>query len=165
MKNGFQRGFGVIAAIVVLVILGGLSAAMIRFGVATSISSAQDVASARALQAAKAGIEWGLYQSLQSDGIWRTASACNTGTQTLNLSAETGFWVTVRCTATSDYFEGETAIGTAAQVRGLKITATACNSPAGCPDNAAAVGQGYIERVREAIAFCPVGTGSGECPS
>lgn len=164
MNKLFQRGFGAIAAIVVLVILGSLSAAMLRFGVATSISSAQDVTSARAMQAVKAGIEWGLYQALQSDGIWRTAAACNTGTQTLNLGAETGFWVTVRCTATNDYFEGETAIGTAAQVRGLRISATACNSSAGCPDNTAAVGQAYIERAREAIAFCPVGTGAGECP-
>ncbi|HEY0846768.1 MAG TPA: MSHA biogenesis protein MshP [Noviherbaspirillum sp.] len=164
MNKGIQRGFGAIAAIVVLVMLGALSAAMLRFGVGASISSAQDIGSARALQAAKAGIEWGLYATLQSDGIWRTASACNTGTQTLDLSADTGFWVTVRCTATSDYFEGESAIGTGTKVRGLRIRATACNSPTGCPNDAAALGQGYIERVKEAITFCPVGTASGECP-
>ncbi|HJV84114.1 MAG TPA: MSHA biogenesis protein MshP [Noviherbaspirillum sp.] len=164
MKQRSQNGFGAIAAIVVLVILGALSAAMFRFSVATSISSAQDVASAKVLQAANAGIEWGLYQALQSDGIWRTANACNTGTQTLDVSADTGSWVTVRCTATSDYPEGESSIGVAQRVRGLRIRATACNSSAGCPNDAVATGQGYIERVREAVAFCPIGTAPGQCP-
>lgn len=164
MKKQRQRGFGVIAAIVVLVILGALSGAMLRFSVATNLSSADDVASARAFQAAKAGTEWGMYEALQSDGIWRTANACNTGTQTLNLSAATGFWVTVRCTVASDYFEGESSVGVGTKVRVLRIRATACNSSTGCPDDGAAVGQGYIERVREVITFCPVGTATGECP-
>ena len=163
MKKRFQAGFGAVVAIVALVILAGLAAAMIRFGTASQLASAQDILSARALQAAKAGTEWGLFQVFQPGGIWRTRTGCNAGAQTLDLSATTGFWVTVRCAVTEDYSEGESAVGVANTVRAIRITATACSSAAGCPDNAAAVRPGYVERMREVSLVCPVGAGSTDC--
>jgi MSHA biogenesis protein MshP len=146
-----QRGFGAIMAIVILVILASLAAAIVKFGSVQQATSAQDILSARAWQAAKAGNEWGLYQALQPAGIW---NVCAGATQTLDLSAATGFWVTVTCNSTA-YNEGETCTpGCAqAQIRVFRIDAVACNSAAGCPAAAAiATAPNYVERMREVIA-------------
>lgn len=159
-----QGGFGAIAAIVVLVILASLSGAILRFGTTQQLTLAQDIQSASAWQAAKAGTEWGLHQVLQAGGIWRSAAGCSAGPETLDLSATAGFRVTVTCAPTIDYSEGESAPGVAQATRGYRITATACNAAGGCPNNAAALLPNYVERVREVITFCPVGAGADECP-
>lgn len=59
-----QSGFGAIAAIMILVILSVLAAALTRLGSTQQLTSAQDLLSARAWQAAKIGNEWGLFQAL-----------------------------------------------------------------------------------------------------
>lgn len=140
-----QRGFGAIAAVVVLVLLAALAATVVRLGSAQQLSAAQGLSAARANAAASAGLEWGAWQALK--GSW---TACSNASQTLDLSADTGLWVTVRCNATA-YNEGESAPGVVNVVRSVTITATACNSSAGCPDNSLAVGPGYVERVRQAV--------------
>jgi len=140
-----QQGFGAIAAVVVLVLLATLAAAVVRLGSAQQLSAAQGLSVARANAAASAGLEWGAWQALK--GSWTT---CSNASQTLDLSADTGLWVTVRCNVTA-YNEGESGPGTVNVVRSFTITATACNSSAGCPDNARAVGPGYVERVRQAL--------------
>lgn len=142
------RGFGAIAAIVVLVVLATLAAAIVRVGHAAQMGSAQDVLGARAWAAARAGTEWGLYQAFK--GGW---SACvSTGTsQTLDLRSEAGVLVTVTCSSTA-YNEGESAPGTAQTVRLYTINAVACNGTGACPDNARAVQPGYIERRRQVQA-------------
>ena len=140
-----QRGFGAIAAIFVLVVLAALAAAIVRFGSTAQAGIAQNLLSARALQAANAGTEWGLYQALK--GIWTT---CSGASQTLDLTASTGFRVTVSCDSRS-FNEGETAPGVPRVVRLYTIDAVACNS-ATCPDNNAATGPTYIERRRQVQA-------------
>ena len=140
-----QHGFGAIAAIFVLVVLAALAAAILRFGSTAQASIAQNLLSARALQAASAGTEWGLYQALK--GTWTT---CSGASQTLDLTASTGFRVTVSCDSRS-YNEGETAPGVPRVVRLYTIDAVACNS-ATCPDNNAATGPKYIERHRQVQA-------------
>lgn len=140
-----QSGFGMIAAIVILVILASLGAALANFGAVQQTSSVQDVMSARAWQAAKAGNEWGLYQAFK--GSWTT---CNNQTQTLDLTASAGFRVTVTCTS-SVFNEGETATGPRT-VRIFQIVSVACNSSSTCPDNSLATTRNYVERAREVIA-------------
>lgn len=142
------RGFGAIAAIVVLVVLATLAAAIVRVGHAAQMGSAQDVLGARAWAAARAGTEWGLFQAFK--GGW---SACvSTGTsQTLDLRSEAGVLVTVTCSSTA-YNEGESAPGTAQTVRLYTINAVACNGTSACPDNTRAVQPGYIERRRQVQA-------------
>jgi MSHA biogenesis protein MshP len=142
-----SRGFGAIAAIFVLVVLASLAAAIVRLGQSTQTGSAQDILGARAWAAARAGTEWGLYQALK--GSWST---CGSGTsQTLDLTADTGVRVTVRCTS-SVYNEGETATGAVQTLRLYTIDAVACNSTSACPDNTRAVLPGYIERRRQVQA-------------
>ena len=139
------RGFGVIAALVVLVLLASLAAAMVRIGAAEHLGSAQGLQAARATWAAASGLDWGAYQALK--GSW---TSCSGASQTLDLSADSGMWVSVSCTSTP-YREGETAAGTTQTVRAYTLTATACNAPSGCPDAARAVTPGYVERVRQAV--------------
>lgn len=158
-----QRGFGAIAAIVVLLILATLAAAIVSIGSVQQMGSAQDILSARAWQAARAGNEWGLFQALRAAGIWTegaasdlcpAAGALGAGapvSQTLNLTADTGFNVTVTGSCWR-YNEGETVPGTPRTVRVYRITAVACPAAA-CPDASAAVaGAGYVERTRVVLA-------------
>lgn len=158
-----ERGFGAVAAIVVLVILGGLSAAIVSIGTTQQTTSAQDILSTRAWQAAKAGNDYGLYAVLQSAGSWspnKPSDPCLAGTTlgqgvdastTLDLTSDTGFHVTVTATCWR-YSEGETTPGVARHVRLYRIKAVACPA-ASCPASGAAVASpGYIERSRVVIA-------------
>jgi MSHA biogenesis protein MshP len=138
-----QRGLGAIMAIVVVVVLASLSAAVMRLTWSQSYASTQDLQGARALQAASAGIEWGMYKALK--GTWAT-TGCSGSSQTLDLSASMGFRVTVACAARPAFSEAGTAIWL------YTVTATACNSTAACPDNTAAVTLNYVERSRQAMA-------------
>ena len=146
-----QRGFGAIAAIVVLVILAVLAAAIVSLATTQQITVAQDVQSARAWQAARAGNEWGLYQALQNHGSCAAA-------RTLDLRNPTGFYVTVRCTVYPQallpvYNEGESVPGTPNGVTVYRIEAIACPVN-GCSPVAAATAAapGYIERRRVVVA-------------
>jgi MSHA biogenesis protein MshP len=56
-----QRGFSLVTAIFLLVVLGGLGTMMVTFFVAQQQSSALDVMGSRAYQAARAGIEWAAF--------------------------------------------------------------------------------------------------------
>jgi MSHA biogenesis protein MshP len=145
-----QAGFGVIAAIVILVILASLAAAIVKFGFVEQMSSAQDTLTARATSAARAGNEWGLHQALK--GGW---AACAGVVQTLDLTVDTGFQVTVTCNSIL-YNEGESAPGTARTVRVYSIDAVACNMPLAaepkCPNNGAAASPAYVERRRQVTA-------------
>jgi MSHA biogenesis protein MshP len=139
-------GFGAIAAILVLVVLASLAAAIVRIGHATQTGSAQDILGARAWAAARAGTEWGLYQALK--GGWST---CSGASQTLDLTADTGMRVTVRCTSLR-YNEGEDDTGAVQTLRLYTLDAVACNSTGTCPDDTRAVQPGYIERRRQVQA-------------
>lgn len=145
-----QRGFGAILAIVLLVLLAALASAIVSIGSTQQMSVAQDVLSARAWQAARAGNEWGLYQALHAGGSWNGA-ACTAASSTLDLTADTGFHVTVSCDS-SLYNEGESAVGTPQTVRVYSIKAVACSATT-CPKlDALASGVTYIERSRVVIA-------------
>lgn len=143
-----QTGLGVIAAIMILVILGGLSAAIVSLSTGQQVSSAQDVLSSQAWLVASAGTEGGLFRALQNN-------ACDS--QNWVSADYPAFSVTVNCIF-SDYKDGEAAAGTARVLRVFRIEATACNGFVGaCPDAAASAGLGYVERQRVAVAACQWG--------
>lgn len=140
------RGFGAIAAIVVLVFLAALGAAIVSISTSQQFTSAQDILSARAWQAARGGNEWGLYQALK--GTWTN---CTGTSQEIDLTADTGFHVTVTCDSWA-YNEGESVPGTAQPVRIYRIKAVACPA-ASCPaSNSSVAGVGYVERTRVVLA-------------
>ncbi len=139
-----SHGLGAVAVIVVLVLLAMVAAAVVRFGLQGQTMVQQDVQSLRANAAARAGIDWGLYQALK--GSW---AGCSNTSQTLNLSADGGMLVTVRCNANA-YTEGRDSSNTDQQVRLYTIDAVACNGSTSCPDATAAVRLGYVEARRQA---------------
>lgn len=147
-----QHGFGAIGALAILVVLAGFAAAIVAVGSSQQLTLAQDILSARAWQAARAGSEWGMYKALKGQDWGAASTLCDTGNRssTLNLKADTGgFSVTVSCESWL-YDEGETAPGTTRQVRIYRILAVACPAET-CPASDATVaGPGYVERSRVA---------------
>lgn len=134
-----DRGFAAITALFVLVVLAGLGAALVTIFGGQQRSQANDIQGMRAYQAARAGIEYGLYQALQN-------SSCGT-TDFAPGDLLTGFSVHVVCTG------GATTFTDAGSFKVYGVTATACNSGA-CPAGAS---DGYIERELRANAC------SGDC--
>ena len=145
-----QRGFGAVMAIVVLVVLASLVAGLVTFGTTQQLNLAADVQSASAYAAARAGLEAGLFKALSSSTPADSWKTCSNASSTLDLSAQTGFHITVTCNSTL-YNEGESAPGVATAVRIYTIQAVACNSTT-CPDASKATSPGYVERVRQITA-------------
>lgn len=153
-----QRGLGAVAAIVVVVLLALLAATVVRMAWSSQAGAAQSFEGARATQAARSGIEWGLYQLLK--GAWAACSPARS--QTLDLRADTGMRVMVSCTSSS-YQEGADTAGQPLTVRLYQLEAVACNA-SGCPDNAAAAGPLYVERLRRVTVSDCVTVAGAACP-
>ncbi|MDO8311369.1 MAG: hypothetical protein Q7T25_05460 [Sideroxyarcus sp.] len=106
----FQRGFSIVTAIFLLVVLSFLGVAMVTFSTTQHQSAAMDVLGSRAYQAARAGIEWQAYYVANSPSNAAAAVAqCgvnNLGTLGGTLSP---FAVTVNCAAAS-HVEGASTI-------------------------------------------------------
>ncbi len=141
-----ERGVGAVAAIMVLVVLAALSAAIVRMGWTMQTARSQTVQAAQALQAANAGVQWGLNEALH--GTWTT---CGTGSRVIDLRPRVAFTVVVTCQYDS-YNEGESAPDTPRAVGVYTIEATACTSATTCPDPAMVSQPTYVERVRRAVA-------------
>lgn len=139
MKRGFltkagqhqkAKGFVLPSAIFLLVILASLAAFLVHISTTQNMTSAQDIQGARAYQAARAGIEWGLYRVLDPTNTtvaamvppfgagaqpWPNMPACDA----IPMSVE-GFSVVMSC-AFSDHLEA----GTTRSIRVFRLTATA----------------------------------------
>jgi MSHA biogenesis protein MshP len=63
-----QRGFSLVSAIFLLVVLAGLGAAMVSFSTTQNQGLAMDAMGSRAYQAASAGIEWAAYNIASNPG-------------------------------------------------------------------------------------------------
>lgn len=96
-------GFVLPSAIFLLVILAALAAFLVTISTTQSATSTMDVQGARAYHAARAGLEWGLYQVMVP-----ALPACAAST-TLPAPIE-GFTVIVNCTANGPYTEGGQAV-------------------------------------------------------
>jgi MSHA biogenesis protein MshP len=125
----FQAAFALPSAIFLLVILAALGAFVLSVSTSQHMGAALDVQGERAYQAARAGIEWGLFQSVRN-------GSCGSTTLTFAGTTLAGFTTTISC-STSSANEGGTTVNVD------KITATACNQ-APCPN--AASGANYVER-------------------
>ena len=134
-----QRGFSIVTAIFLIVVLAALGAFAVSMFRAQQSSAAFDELGARGYQAAQAGIEWGAWQVLRNGG------ACAAATSHALPGSLVLFTVTVGCTSTAHTEAGN-------PVTIYQLTATACNQPAAgaCPNPAPGVE--YVERqVRAAV--------------
>ncbi|WP_018609065.1 pilus assembly PilX family protein [Uliginosibacterium gangwonense] len=128
-----QRGFVLASAIFLLVIMAALAAFIVQVSVAGSTTSAQDIQGARAYQAARVGVEAGLFAVHQNGNC--------PGATMANIPGLNGFKVTWVCSAT--------AFNDGADHNVWQITATACTtSGTQCPSTNTTELQStdYIER-------------------
>lgn len=101
-----QRGFSLVTAIFLLVVIAGLGVFAVTLSTTQHQSQAMDVLGKRAYQAARAGIEWGAFQIIQS-GTSGTTFAANclagpTASQVVLAGPLATFSpVSVSCTAVS----------------------------------------------------------------
>ncbi len=116
-----QTGFTLIAAIFLLVVVAGLVAYAINIRVVQQTTLVYGVQGARALQAARSGLEWGIARSF-------TLNACPAPAAfVIPDTALNAFNVTVTCTETA-HTEGATTI------EAYRLTSTATSGGFGTLD-------------------------------
>ena len=122
-----QPGFSLVSAIFLLVVIAALGLFTVTISTTQQQSSAMDALGSRAYQAAKAGIEWGIYQITHG-------GPCVTMTPTMPTGAQLSvFTVVVLCSSTGPYSDGTASFSV------YELTSTATT--------AGTVGSlGYLER-------------------
>lgn len=122
-----QRGFALVAAMFVMIIIALVIVAMTRLAVNQHGTNSLAIQQARAYQAARGGLEWAIAKAVPAAG----AGSC-VGSTSVNLAGSSlaEFTVTVTCNA-SAYSDNGTALNI------YRLTATAQNgAPGGRPDYA-----------------------------
>ena len=89
-----ERGFALVAALFVLVVIAAVVATMSRLSVTQNASLDLAIQQARAYQAARAGLEWGLHQLLLEGN---TAGVCPEGSVSMAGSGLAEFSVSLTC--------------------------------------------------------------------
>jgi MSHA biogenesis protein MshP len=113
-----QRGLGLVTAIFLLVVIAGLAAALVTVFTNQQTGSQLDQQGTRAYQAARAGIEWGLFRARMTP-----ANCVSSSSFALPATSMLGdFTVTVTCTLIAGP-GGNAATGV------MALRATACNQP------------------------------------
>jgi MSHA biogenesis protein MshP len=97
-----QRGFSLVSAVFLLVVLAGLGAYAVRLNTLQQQSVTAALRGAQAFEAARAGAAWGAYRAVNT-------GFCAAGTLNLTQGAAAGFRVSVQCTQSS-HVEGATAV-------------------------------------------------------
>ena len=145
-----QGGFSLVTAIFILVILAGLGASMVTFSTAQHSTVAMDIQSARAYQAARAGIEWGAYETLRVPGFSCPAAAA-IYTMTFAGTPLAGFTTVVTCSSTT-HSEGANTVGANTVVVSI-LNSTAVYGVVNTPD--------YVTRQLSArVAICTEPSGA-----
>jgi MSHA biogenesis protein MshP len=97
-----QRGFSLVAAIFLLVVLAGLGVFAVRIGTLQQQTVTSELRASQAFYAARSGLAWGAYRALNS-------GVCGNTTLSLTEGGTAGFSVSVQCSQTS-YVEGTATI-------------------------------------------------------
>jgi MSHA biogenesis protein MshP len=127
------RGFAMVSAIFLMVVLGLLGALMVSMSNTQQIAATRDTLGSRAYYAARAGIEWGAYRALQNNACPFTAALPN-------ATSTTGFSVQVTCSTSGPFNEG------GADYSLYQITATATTGTLGQHDHAERQLQAVLSR-------------------
>ena len=138
------RGVSLITAVFLVVVLAGLTAAVLRLVLVQQATAAMDMLGVQAYQAARSGLEWGMYQQLRVKAAASPPAVdCFASPSTFALPPDAGlrnFTVTVTCSANPANLAGNTT-------NRWTIVAVACNQPAGaagCPN--ATPNVDYVQR-------------------
>lgn len=137
------RGVGIVTAIFLLVVLSGLGVALVTLFTSQRQAMLLDEQGVRALQAARAGIEWGLYHRLRPGD----ETCADGGTYTVALAGDVlgQFTVSVFCRKVT----GPTSTDADVNLDRWLIRATACAPAAAgvCLPNSS--NPDYVRRVIE----------------
>ena len=137
-----QRGFSLVSAIFLLVVLAALGAAMVNFSTTQNQTQAMDVMGSRAYQAADAGIEWAAYNIELNPAVSAAAAQVftpHTGTALGGNLEPFAVWVGYNAVAQSDAVVAGSGVVT---IWTHDITASAVYGTPGSAD--------YVERVLNA---------------
>ena len=122
------RGFTLIAAIFLIVVLAALAIALANIATTQRQISTLSVLGARAWAAASSGVEWATYKALTAPGDLNCGNPAGISF-TLSGGVLDGFRITVRCTETAGITEG--AVGPYSV---YSLTVTASRGGIGDPD-------------------------------
>lgn len=142
-RQAFVGGFALPSAIFLVVVLAALAGFISNLSVVQQAGHMADIRGIRAYQAARAGVEWGLFDLLRNN-------ACvGAGTTIAPGGGLAEFTVTVVCLP-NGAAATNTEVATDLVVR--RIVATACNQPAAgvCPNPVP--GNNYVERQISIVA-------------
>lgn len=135
MNYSCQKGFSLISAIFLLVVIAALGAFAVTLSTTQQQGAALDVLGARGYQAARAGIDWGAYQLLPNSAVvGGFAANCRAGATSQVVAMPgtlSGFGVNVGCSATS-------AVEAGAAINVYQLTSTATQGTVATPN--------YVER-------------------
>lgn len=103
MKTSLQRGFSLVSAIFLLVVVAALGAFAVTISTTQHQSEAMEVMSARAYQAALAGIEWATFNVVNLQPVSAAApwAGCVPGAAVVAGGNLAAFAITVNCNAVS----------------------------------------------------------------
>ncbi len=128
-----SSGFGLVAALFLMIVVTLVILAMARLSATQHGTSSLAIQQARAYQAARAGLEWGIARVMGG-------GACSAGAPSLAASGLSDFTVGVTC-ASSTYVEGTGSVTI------YQLTATAQNgTPGDRPDYAYRQLSAVVER-------------------
>ena len=119
-----ESGFVLPTAIFLLVVLAALATYMVSLSRTGHISSALDIQGARAYQAARAGIEWAAWQTIDPQALQPSPAPCPVPTVLTLTGTLAGFAVNVGCTRTVETDGADTVVI-------YQITSTATSGVAG----------------------------------
>jgi MSHA biogenesis protein MshP len=97
-----QRGFSLVSAVFLLVVLAGLGAYAVRLNTLGQQTATAGLRAAQAFQAARTGAAWAAYRALNG-------GVCAAATLNLTEGATAGFRVDVQCTQSS-HTEGASTV-------------------------------------------------------
>lgn len=122
--RGRQQGFGLVAALFVIIVITLVIAAMARLSTTQHGSNSLALQQARAYQAARAGLEWGISSAVN-------AGSCINGGVSMAGGGLSEFTVSLTCSSTSHTDEDGSSLTI------YRLTAQAQNGSAGSrPDYA-----------------------------
>lgn len=134
MMLKMQRGFSMVSAIFLLVVIAALGAFSATLFTTQQHSAALDVLGARAYQAARAGVEWGAYQVISNPAAINcpVGGASNVVAMPAAPSTLAGFAVDVSCWSYAPVSEAANTIAM------YRLISTATQGTVATP--------GYVER-------------------
>lgn len=140
-----QRGFGLVAAMFLIIVIAGAIAAMWRISVTQSATNNLSLQQARAYQAARAGLEWGIWRFLNDSCI----------SSSFPMPGFDGFQVTVDCPSDQRMEYTDLHEEQPQSMVSQNIIATATYAVVGTPDYVYRQLSAVVEKPGEIVPVAP----------